>query len=446
MKLIRLTLHITYIILLCNILTPAAYAFEVPAKGYESFPREPEGAPVSKSCKLPCNCTCKPVIEGNHIKIRAHTTDEFIKHRTWMIEELFVKHIRPAMAMMTLQLSTVMVQQTQMIGTFFDAKHQLETQRLFQQLMAEAHKDYMPSEGLCEVGTLTRSLATSERKSDLSHMAFASNALQRQLRNSDKLSAVDENSDIYSRINSFIQNHCNIADNSNGLENFCKDKSITAESKADLNKDIDFTRTLDSKLTLDIDFTQTSAGTSSDEIALFALTNNLFAHDLMPEIARTTLATEQGIPRAAAYRYMDLRSVTAKRSVAQNSFTAIASERVKGDKEVAPYIKKLVTELGIKNDEVEDILGEDPSYFAQMEVLTKNIYQNPVFYTELYDKPANVLRKGATLRAINLMQERDLYKSQLRSEAVLAVILETMLLDEHNRVNAALGRISGGVE
>ena len=135
---------------------------------------------------------------------------------------------------------------------------------------------------------------------------------------------------------------------------------------------------------------------------------------------------------------MDLRSVAAKRSVAENSMAAMVAERAKGDKEAAPFLKKLVTELGVKETEVEEILGKQPSYYAQMEVLTKDIYQNPVFYTELYDKPANVSRKGVAIRALNLMQERDFYRSQLRTEATLAVILETMLMEEHNRVSAAL--------
>ena len=147
-----------------------------------------------------------------------------------------------------------------------------------------------------------------------------------------------------------------------------------------------------------------------------------------------------------AKRYMDLRSIAAKRSVAQNSFSAIVAERTSGDKEVAPFLKKLVSELDIPDKDVEAILGKNPSYFAQMEVLTKDIYQNPVFYTELYDKSANVLRKSATIRAITLMQERDLYESQLRSEMVLAVMLETMLREEHNRVHANFVKLTVGGE
>jgi hypothetical protein len=47
---------------------------------------------------------------------------------------------------MTEQLSAVAMQQMEIIGTFLDAKQQLETQRLFQEMAAQAQKDYTPSE------------------------------------------------------------------------------------------------------------------------------------------------------------------------------------------------------------------------------------------------------------------------------------------------------------
>lgn len=411
-------------------------------------PKTPEckDTPVPKSCVACPTCNCQPGIESNHIKIRTHMTKEFIKHRTWMIDEFFTKHILPAMAMMTSQLSTVALQQVQIVGTFFDAKHQLETQRLFQQLMAEAHKDYQPSEGMCEIGTNTRSLAASSRKADLGHIVFANRIMARQLRNGDVVSAGGDNRDIRSRIDMFVKNHCNKKDNSSGLNFLCSQSDAPAERQ---NKDVDFMRNIESKLTLDIDFTESEEGddeTQPDAEDLFALTANLFAHKPLPLISNRVLADGNGNPRAEAYRYLDVRSIAAKRSVAQNAFTAIAAERVKGDKEVAPFLKKLVAELGVPDEEVEDILGKEPSYFAQMEVLTKDLYQNPTFYTELYDKPANVLRKGATIRALSLMQDRDLYKSQLRSEAVLAVLLETMLHEEHNRVSGNIAPLRPGGE
>ena len=69
-----------------------------------------------------------------------------------------------------------------------------------------------------------------------------------------------------------------------------------------------------------------------------------------------------------------------------------------------------------------------------MEVLTKKLYQNPSFYTELYDKPANVERKRVALQAIDLMQKRDIYQSLLRSESILSLMLETDVMAEQDSI------------
>src|SRR5690606_24858080 len=112
------------------------------------------------------------------------------------------------------------------------------------------------------------------------------------------------------------------------------------------------------------------------------------------------------------------------------SFAAITAMRAAGDPESQPYLYKMVQELGVPDDDIEKMLGKHPSYFAQMELLTKKAFQNPVFYTDLYDKPANIDRKGAALQALGLMQDRDMYESLLRSEAVLSVLLEMMIAEE----------------
>ena len=133
----------------------------------------------------------------------------------------------------------------------------------------------------------------------------------------------------------------------------------------------------------------------------------------------------------------DFRQILAKRSVAENSFNEIVGMKAEGSgiaSNARGYMEVVYDNLGIGdpsdilNNDVETLLGEYPSYHAQMEVLTKKLYQRPEFYTNLYDKPVNVERKGASLRAIGLMQNMDRFKSQLRSEAILSVLLEVELL------------------
>ena len=57
-------------------------------------------------------------------------------------------------------------------------------------------------------------------------------------------------------------------------------------------------------------------------------------------------------------------------------------------------------------------------------------YRDPAFYAKLYDNPANVLRQQASMQGIGLMQQRDLFESQIRSEMLLSVLLETKLAED----------------
>jgi len=105
------------------------------------------------------------------------------------------------------------------------------------------------------------------------------------------------------------------------------------------------------------------------------------------------------------------------------------------------YMKALFREFGIDpvdtngdgtadltvEEQIDEMLGERPSYYAQMEVLTKKIYQSPNFFTNLYDKPANVERIGASLDAIGLMNQRDRFESILRREMLSAILVEDAL-------------------
>lgn len=391
-------------------------------------------------CKDCCNCH-KPISQ-NHKNIRAHMTREFESYRTWLVSTWYTDNMVPALMLMTNQMTTAALQQVEIFGMFLDAKHQLESQRLFQQMTAQAHKDYQPSEGLCEFGTATRSLAASERRADLGQIAFSQRLFNRQIGAGDITSVEGRTSDKASRLDQFLKEYCDKNDNGEGpegkggLEVLCK-KTIPPERQ---NKDIDFTRTIDTPLTLDVDFTE--ASNSDDEKDIFALTSNLYAHDVPEKIIRTKLASSNGDIRPDAFPYyLDLRAITAKRSVAQNSVAAIAAMKSKGSSEVAPFIKKFIEQLGLTPEEINKLIGDEPSYFAQMEILTKKIYEDPKFYADLYDKPVNVERKIAAMEAIGLMQDRDIYKSLLRSEAILATYLETLLTPEQERVSSRLSKL-----
>jgi hypothetical protein len=118
--------------------------------------------------------------------------------------------------------------------------------------------------------------------------------------------------------------------------------------------------------------------------------------------------------------------------------------KASGDQTATPYLKNMVKTLGVPEAEVSSYIGENPSYFAQMELLTSKLYQNPAFGTNLYTSPENVKRIGVTLQAIKVMQDRDRYEASLRREMLASLILEMKLRKRQEALNNRLVGIFAG--
>ena len=366
-----------------------------------------------------------------------------------------------AFMLMTEQLSAAVMQQTLSIGQFFDAKMQLEVQRTHQELKAEAVKDYHPSEQMCRMGSYVRSLARTEQKAMADHYALNDAMMERYKMqdNHDNSQAMAADSDIFGRLKQFREIYCNPKDNNNALGYMCEhdqNKQITGDTNIGgtpgtatfgattvvttrFNKDVDYTRTMDYPQTLDMDMND---GTfADDEEDVLALAKNLYWPTPMEYGAEGKELSEQGTA------YLDAQRVIALKNMAHNSYTNLASLKARAATPAAgvepgwTFMKTLMRDFGIGDDEIEQLIGVEPSYWAQMEVLTKKIYQLPNFYTNLYDKPANVDRIDATLDAIKLMQMRDYYKSVQRREMLNSAMLETELINGNHYSRARSGTL-----
>ena len=97
------------------------------------------------------------------------------------------------------QFSVVMMNQVFAIGQFFDARQQLQTQRLYNKLAAEAHKDYHPSTQMCTFGTNVRSLARSEEISDTNTEMLNQTLMARQTLSANVSSSVGPHVDKWDR-------------------------------------------------------------------------------------------------------------------------------------------------------------------------------------------------------------------------------------------------------
>lgn len=142
--------------------------------------------------------------------------------------------------------------------------------------------------------------------------------------------------------------------------------------------------------------------------------------------------------------YLDKRAITAKRSIAQNSFNAIVGMKAAGTAASANagnYLFAIFSQLGVTDDaQARQMLGSNPSYYAALEAMAQKIYQDPEFFTNLIDSPTNVLRKNVAMQAIDLMLDRDTFKSELRTEALLTVLLEAEMIRSQKNLQERLNK------
>jgi len=361
-----------------------------------------------------------------------HHDLEVDQHEKFLVSVFFEDNILPAMQLMAEQLTISAMHHVGVIGTFFDAKHQMESQRLLQNLQATAHKDYHPSVGMCEFGSNIKSLAASERKGEVNAVLLSQRSLDRQLGAANTSAAEGPQQDFAARMDQFKKTYCDPQDSNNNLGGFCNTGSSN-EQRARFNKDIDFVRTVSLPWTLSADFTDGALDAQGTEEDIFALASNLYSHEVFSP--PSSLADDaDGVITEAQQVYLDMRALTAKRSVAETSFNAIVGMKSEGSGGSKEFMAGILEELGIEDADMTDLIGEKPSYHAQMEILTKKIYQNPDFYTNLYDKPANVSRKGVAMQAIGLMQKFDMLKSTLRKEASLSILLELAVSEQQDEI------------
>lgn len=330
-------------------------------------------------------------------------------------------------------LSSMASHATQIIGRFFDGQNQANTELEFQRLTAHAHKDYQPSDLMCSFGTFTRSVARSEHKSQANAQLFNQLLTNNMTGNINSSAARGATIDQNIRIAYFKRAYCNISDNNNQLSSMCRDDAgdIGAQDQNRVNADIDYTRTIDVPLTLDMDITNDlEAGTAELDLSdTFYDVYMMARHLYWPEPIdwpNTNIAEQK------KYVIQELRSLMSMNSVAQNSFTNFVADKTQSSSEIGAdggwnFMKAMMKSFNLSDDDIHQQLGDYPSYYAQMDVLTKSIYQTPDFYTNLYDTPTNVQRVSATLDALALMQMREQFDASMRQEMLLSTLLERRL-------------------
>lgn len=406
-------------------LTFLFFAAPVPASATTNFTRHPF---CSKACPNCCPNNGPKIILEEQFRgtAGANSLNKRYLENLWPLIESKIVAISN-------DINKAIQLQTTSRGSFMNGQNANASIAAVQKGAASAANKYSGSEALCRFATLSQGLAASEADTETIKFQMAKQSIDRQLLVQGMASSVNikgddnkkgvsrgQDADKYARWLQYKSSFCDPSDYSQG-----QGSGGVCQGSRDVlyNKDINFGMTVASPLTLDIG----PEGNSDDTAAIDALADNLYGHDLINNVPNVTSGLGgEGISEEMR-KYMLLRSVIAKRAVAGNSFSSLAALKTKGTPASATYTKNLMIELGISKQQAEAFVGENPSYYAQMEALTRKLYESPVFYANLMEGASNVDRQQTAMKSLELMQQRDIAKSIQRSEMLMATLLEIYL-------------------
>lgn len=386
---------------------------------------ETKNCSVNVNPALCCPCSATEAALKNYMNI--HRKGGAVGKDSFLFKTYWEGTVNPGLQKALSKIVQGTITQNTVQGSFIEAQNNVRAVSALQQASAQAARDYLPSESLCRFGTLSQSLGSDDIKSHVAQAAIAKASLKRNLGSEGSISQAGSSDEMELRMNEMVKENCDPSNPSMTLMCGKNSKRRFPDVPKDQrkNRDISYTKTIEDSATLNIDFAGTDASTPAEQ-DIIALAQNLYGHK-----QPSSRITEKKIRTVAGQdAYLQSRSVIASRSVASNTYAAIAGMKSRGSANVRPYMKAILQQLGADGDQVTAALGEKPSYYAQMDVLTKKLYQTPSFYANLMEGKTNVARQSGAMESLELMQDRDIYNSMRRSEMLLALLIQLQSKDE----------------
>jgi hypothetical protein len=378
-------------------------------------------SPFSQIDKGCCSCS-------NVEKMLADVFDSL--RQNFILGSFHDEYFAPAMTKSFGGITSQLLGNAALVGNVIEGQTNIQSIQNFQSASSEILTSHQSSEALCRFASLGKSLAADDVKRRAQQLLFSEVGLARSLGTEGAPAASGAVGDVAARLNMFITEFCDKESNNNGLGLMCNQAGSVFGSGVNVkNADLNFAQVISLKPTLDIDLTDQFTGVNSngapnnltpDEESVIAMSYNLYGHKtIAPRFGETELESPEG-----QQAYIKIRTLLAGRALASNSFYAFVTERATGTGAALPHMKALLNEMGVSAADAEKLIGLKPSYYAQMNLLTRSLYQNTNFYGTLMEGKTNVTRQSAYMDSIDLMQDRDLYNSSLRTELLLSSLIE----------------------
>jgi hypothetical protein len=125
-------------------------------------------------CCTCCNCCGSP-------DTQQIVDDDFQEYRDeWIVDTEYFQSVETEWKNWADRWKGMFIQKAAMIGGFYDAQAHSASMLALEKLSADAMNDYMPSEAVCQFGTLSRSLAASDSKARANQLLMSEVTMARR--------------------------------------------------------------------------------------------------------------------------------------------------------------------------------------------------------------------------------------------------------------------------
>ncbi len=361
---------------------------------------------MASPCTGFLNCAnIKPVhtLTKNRINIY---TDLMVEYYELWLEKIFWEYgIAPALPKMMTQISVANQKKLEITSTILDAEKHSNAQLVMQKQKYESAKSVLPSEEHCEAVTLSAGNIAA-RESARANVANSMDFMRQVATSANPVVASPRD---YARV---TKEHalCRYADRKSAGGKMALVCDSVQPSDEDVERSL--IGNLGSKMTFD----------EEDQQAINAHAQSMMLPNRPANYDPDLLDYDE-----MQVAHMGHRSVASRELLASYCFMKSYEHKFGGEDSMLSYIQAFLTERGLTVAEIEELLGEKPSLYAQKQILVM-LVNNPDFGVSLTDVKENIIRLSNVVKSYSVSTRYDMLESlQCNQMMASQMVLDSLL-------------------
>ncbi len=300
------------------------------------------------------------------------------------------------------QISTSRIKSLEIRATTFEAQKNDDAKRIIQEQKAKSLSEHHPSEELCKFASVLGGRALAKNNSDVT-FSEGIRSVRYAVAQSTPVMA-DEKAMSGSIVTEILCREANHEDSNASMLEIC------GTTTGDIDKpDIG-------------DLIHKGNWDDTDRDAAVETVNTLFASNRPYQFPSDRLDSDKG-----RESYMNHRSVMSREMLGSYCTLNLDKDKMGGSDTALPYLRALLEDLNISVDEIDSMLGTNPSLYTQRKVLLM-VANQPQIGNDITDNKENILRisnmiegykLSAMYEALDVMYCNQMEAAQLFTDELL---------------------------